>query len=49
MKKEKSRGNLPSIDVIKDLVGTCFTMCSKEVLGEPGDQMIFECALDKLM
>lgn len=41
--------NLPSINVVEDPLGACFAVCSNKVLADPGDQMIFECALDELM
>jgi hypothetical protein len=41
--------DLPSINIIKDLIGARFVMRNDEIFANPGNEMILECSLDELM
>jgi hypothetical protein len=42
-------GHIPSINVMDYFQCSSFTISDMNVFIHPGDQMVFECTLDKLM
>jgi hypothetical protein len=47
--KDDTRMGLPSINVVKDLIGPCLTVCLNKIFVDPGDEVILECAFYELM
>jgi len=41
--------HLPSINVSNDFTGTLLAMLKLQIFVDPGDKMVFECSLNKLM
>jgi hypothetical protein len=41
--------DVPFINVVKDLIGSCLTVRINKILIDPGNEMILKCALNELM
>ena len=43
------KDNVPSVDIVKNLLSSCFAMHENQVFANPGDEVIFEGTLDDLV
>ena len=43
------KDNVPSVNIVKNLLSSCFAMHENQVFANPGDEVIFEGPFDDLM